>query len=370
MNVIERNFFKLLRSGSFGDNEAVEPLSPWKWKRIYQLSLMHGVAPIVFDGISNHANDFMMQMPKALFDEWKQTTENIEASNLQTDKNISELFTILNQEQTRPILLKGQGLATLYPNPLHRTTGDIDIYFPYTPQAEKADLWTNSHGSDITQPDRYTLQYTWNGTKIEHHRTPIRFTNPILNRKLQSIIEGEIRCCDSAYVYIGDTRIEVMPPTLCLLLIIIRIAHYIISEGISLKQIIDLGMFLRKVGDKVDYVKFQEWIKSLGMEHIVRLESDIMVEICHFSEDEMPFVNNKTPHEDTGRIRQDIFRLASNHTDEWFFTQGRNIFVRTSNSGAMLWHVKHSAKYFRTFPGETVTNFLSSFAHSLSHIEE
>lgn len=370
LNVIERNFFRLLRSGSFGDNEAVEPLSPWKWKRIYQLSLMHGVAAIVYDGIQNHSNDFFMQLPKALLEEWKQTTTNIETSNQQIDKTIGELLSILNQEQTRPILLRGQGLATIYPQPLHRTTGDIDIFFPYTPQAEKAELWANSNGKDAIQTDRYTYQYTWNNTKIEHHSTPIRLTNPILNRKLQAIIASEIRCCDSSYIVIDDTRIEVMPPTLALLLIIIRIAHYIISEGISLKQIIDLGMFLRKTGDKVDYVKLQEWIKTLGMEHIVRLEGDILVKFFNFSEDEIPFVNNKTPHEDTERIRQDIFSLANSHSEDWYFTQGKNIFVRTSNSGAMLWHIKHSARYFRTFPNETVTNFFSSFAHSLSHIEE
>jgi hypothetical protein len=36
----------------------------------------------------------------------------------------------------------------------------------------------------------------------------------------------------------------------------------------------------------------------------------------------------------------------------------------------MLWSVRRSAKYFRYYPTETVTNFFTSFAHSLSHIEE
>ena len=36
----------------------------------------------------------------------------------------------------------------------------------------------------------------------------------------------------------------------------------------------------------------------------------------------------------------------------------------------MLWHVRRSAKFFKYCPAETVTNFFTSFAHSLSHIEE
>ena len=368
--VIERNFFRLLRSGTFGDNEPVEPMSVWKWKRIYQLSLMHGVTALVSDGINNHANDFFMQLTNEQADEWRQTTDAIEATNRQINKTIIDLFAILNEEQTRPILLKGQGLATLYPNPLHRTSGDIDIFFPYTPQANKADLWAKTNGKDATQADRQVLQYLWEDTRIEHYRTPQQLTNPLLNRKLQTIITSETRCCDSAYVNMGDIRIEVVPPTLCLLLIIVRIARYIISEGICLKQMVDLGFFLRKAGDRVDYVKLQEWIKTLGMEHIARLESAIMVDLFGFSEEEMPFVNPKTAHEDTDRIREDIFRLTSNHSEDWYFTQGKNIFVRTSNSGAMLWHIKHSARYMRYFPNETVTSFISSFARSLSQREE
>ena len=369
MNVIERNFFRLLRSGTFGDDEPVEPMSEWKWRHIYQLSLMHGVAALVYDGIQHHADNFFMQLPDDLGQEWKKTVDTIEDTNRLIDTTIASLFDILNQEQVRPILLKGQGLGTLYPMPLHRTSGDIDIYLPYAPQADKADQWAKENGNEAVQADRYILQYQWRDTQIEHHRIPQQLTNIFLNRKLQAIIDREIRCCDSAYVSIGGTRIEVIPPTLCLLLIIIRVARYIISEGISLKQIIDLGVFLRTIGDQVDYVKLQDWIKQLDMEHIARLESAILIHVFGFAEDEMPFVDRTTP-ENISRIRQDIFRLTSNHSDDWYFTQGKNIFVRTSDTGAMLWHIKHTARYYRYFPQEAVTSFFSSFAHSLSHIEE
>ena len=67
---------------------------------------------------------------------------------------------------------------------------------------------------------------------------------------------------------------------------------------------------------------------------------------------------------------REMFRQKNSHAEEWYFSQGKNIFVHTSNSSAMLWHVRRSAKYFRYYPSETMTNFFTSFAHSLSHIEE
>jgi len=369
MDVVQRNFFRLLRSGTFGDKEAVEPMSAWKWRRVYQLSLMHGVPALVWDGIDNHRGDFFMQLTNELTAEWEKTVKEIEDGNTKVNDVVASLFGSFNREQLRPILLKGQGLATSYHVPSHRTSGDVDIYFPYSPQAHKADQWAKDNGGDIDSSERAKLRYRWRDIDIDHHRTPLQLTNWLLNRRLQSIINKEIRCCDSAYTTISGTRIEVMPPTLNLLLIITRIARYIINEGISLKQMIDLGVFLRTQGDKVDYVKLQGWIRQLSLRRMARIESSILIKLFHFDDDEMQFVDGTT-EEETVMVEADILQLNGTHSEDWYFTQGKNIFVRTSNSSAMMWHIRHNARYFKYYPKEAFTNFFASFAHSLSHIEE
>ena len=47
----------------------------------------------------------------------------------------------------------------------------------------------------------------------------------------------------------------------------------------------------------------------------------------------------------------------------------QDIFVH-SDSSTMLRHVRHSARYFRYYPTESVTHFFSSFLRSLQNIEE
>ncbi len=369
MDVIQRNFFRLLRSGTFGDNTQVEPMSAWKWRRIYQVSLIHGVTALVADGIRHHSGDFFMQLPPDLAASWDKTVAGIEADNRNCNISVSELFAKLGGMHLRPILLKGQGLASLYPNPLHRTCGDIDFYFPFSAQGRKADDWARANGTDACVGDKGIWQYSWHGTMVEHHHRAQKLTNPLLNRRLQGIINSEIRCCDSAFAIVNGTKVEVIPPTLNLLLIMLRIARYVISEGICLKQIIDLGMFLRNMGDKVDYVKLQGWITRLGMERMARLEWALLVHLFNFSDAEIQFVEHARD-EDLGRIKADIFRLAGSHSADWYFTQGKNIFVHNTNSGAMVWYIRHSTRYFKYYPKETATSFVSSFIHSLSHIEE
>ena len=62
------------------------------------------------------------------------------------------------------------------------------------------------------------------------------------------------------------------------------------------------------------------------------------------------------------------FRRMQNKTQ--VFPLPGSIFVHNSNTSAMFSHVRRSARYFRYYPSESVTNFFASFVHSLSHIEE
>ena len=70
------------------------------------------------------------------------------------------------------------------------------------------------------------------------------------------------------------------------------------------------------------------------------------------------------------QLIRNIFSQRNSHAEEWYFSQGKDIFVHTSNSQAMLWHVRRSAQYLKYYPSEAMTNFFTAFAHSLSHIEE
>lgn len=162
------------------------------------------------------------------------------------------------------------------------------------------------------------------------------------------------------------------PPSLTLLLTLVRSTRYLLNDGISLKQMVDLGLFVRRLGDKVDYVKVQDWLVRLGLCRMARVVAAILTEFLGFEADELQFLTDGLDPTalNMEKIKADIFHLTDSHTADWYFTQGKSIFVRTSDSGAMMWHLRRNFRYFRHCPGETVTNFFSSFAHSISHIEE
>ena len=182
----------------------------------------------------------------------------------------------------------------------------------------------------------------------------LRMNNFFLNRRLKKIVHNELHSI--------DTNTE----TLRLLSLYISITTHILRDGIQLNEIIRLGYFLRRNGDRVDYVKFESWINRLKMRHIVTLESSVLIQLFDFSHDEFPFMD-KEEENAKELILRDISSLGAR---DMHFSQGNGAFVHNKNNRATLWHICHSARLMKYYPLETTSNFIHSFASSLSEIEE
>lgn len=66
MNVINRNFFRLLRSGALNEYEALEPMSAFKWERLYTLVMAQQVQTAAGRGMRHHQYDNLMNIPREI----------------------------------------------------------------------------------------------------------------------------------------------------------------------------------------------------------------------------------------------------------------------------------------------------------------
>ena len=275
MNIIQRNFFRLIRIGAFKQKEQIEPMSVYKWGQLYQLAVMHNVAQYVYNGLLLCKNQFFLHLTDKQWQTWENTIREIRKPSNDT---------------------------------------------------EEADEFLRAD----------------------------QLTNPLLNRRLQAILDDEQ----------SDIR------TRQLLLTMIRVARHILNKGIPIRQLVDLGIFLRMEGDRADFTTLKKWLKTLRLQQVAKLESSLLIELFGFEKEEMAFAGGKTD-KNVKQVVQELIEFTNTHVKDFYFSQDAdNIFVHTSNGSAMLGHIRRSARYFRYFPSETVTNFFASFAHSLSHIEE
>lgn len=66
MDIIQRNFLKLLRIGVFDKKEPIEPMSGWKWNKLYKIAVAHDVTPWIADGIRKCSGDFFLRIQPEL----------------------------------------------------------------------------------------------------------------------------------------------------------------------------------------------------------------------------------------------------------------------------------------------------------------
>ena len=346
ISVTTRNLFRLLRSGAFGQTEAIEPLSVWKWGQLQKMAVSHGIAALVYDGLVNCSNQFFATIPQKQMDQWKQAAEATENTNRKYNVALSNLFPKLMNELTRPILVSGQALGILYNNPLHRSANRISLYFPYETKAKKADEWIKQNATPPIDHERNTLSYTWMEAKAENRHRLVSMANTLNNRTLQHIIEEDFCASTPTYFNINGTRVETLSPTLQLLIIIVDMAQGMMNEGFKAKQLTDMGVFLRKAGDKVDYVKLHNWTDRLSLTAFVQVEGTMLMTLLGFEAEELPFMDETI--DINGILKKEL---------AW-------------QPDTTQWRIKRSARYFRYYPGESVAGLLNSFAHTLSQVEE
>jgi hypothetical protein len=274
VNIIQRNFFRLIRCGEFNKQEQIEPMSISKWNKLYQLALLHQVVPSVYAGIERCKDQFYLHLSEKQMKEWGKAQAEACLSNQQEEEN--ELL------------------------------------------------------------------------RADH------LTNPLLNKKLQVILD--------------DEQSDIA--TRQLLLIIIHITRHILNEGVPVYNLVQLGKYLNAEGHRVDFFTLNQWLKKLGFAPMAQLEGALLIQMFGFSKEEVPFLVEE-PDKRVEHVAQELTEFTNTRFEDFYFSQDSNsVFVHTSNSIAILGHIRRSAHYFRYLPSETLTNFFSSFAHSLSHIEE
>lgn len=179
--------------------------------------------------------------------------------------------------------------------------------------------------------------------------------NSFLNKRLLKIQQDEPHAI--------DTSME----TIYLLRLIVSNIDAMYAGGISLRGIIQLGQYLRTRGDKVDFVKLDNWLTKLHIQRMAQLEGSVLINFFDFEKDEIPFV--KTVERGANSLTLRSLNYNIKDMEDIKFQESQVGFVHTTG-GTMRKNLRRSMRYFGYAPIETTSNFLNNFFKSLSEIEE
>lgn len=176
-----------------------------------------------------------------------------------------------------------------------------------------------------------------------------------LNRKLRKIRENEIHAIDTS------------TDTLELLDIMLICITAMLNHDVSIRQLIRLGVYLRTKGDKVDFVKFENWLHRLHIYRIAGLQGCFLIMAMGFEADELPFLHNTELH--TERLLNYALTRQQGEYEPWHVNDSKPVFIHT-NSKALWCRIHRCSLYMRYAPIETLSNLIMSMASSIAEVEE
>lgn len=257
MTKVERLFFHFLRNGLWGGCSGPGiAVGDDDWAELFRLSCRQAVSGIVADGIA--ATD--VRPPSGLWQEWVFGLLHIEMVNGEMARCGESLLGMLASEGVKASVFKGTSVAAWYPEPLHRSYGDIDIVVhegwgrledvlrsrgvPYF--YENGDIVVGQSGG----AGRY---------RIEFHPVYETLYNPFMDARLRRIVS----CRRPSFGGDGDSS-----PELYLACLILHLRRHVLSYGIGMKQVCDVAVMLRNAS--VDTAGLKRMLRHLGAWHFSR----------------------------------------------------------------------------------------------------
>lgn len=254
-------FFHLLRCGTGRLKKLPFTPDEQQWNRLFDIAEKQALIGITFAGIERLPVE---QRPhKRLLLSWHTACELIKERNIDLNKRCVAVSKKFNQLGFNNSLLKGQGLAQLYPAPTLRTPGDIDIWLEGG--HEKILAYTKKCFPKC-KPTYHHVDFPISKEiEIEVHFTPSWMHSPFANRRLQRFFEENAALQFGNMVTTAEGCFPAPTQAFNSIYILLHIYRHLFQEGIGLRQLLDYYFVLDKGLSREEKKECAKTLKSLGL---------------------------------------------------------------------------------------------------------
>lgn len=322
-------------------------LSNDEWKTIYELAKKQTLTGILLEGIKKLPKE--QCPPKQVLLQWFTNVENIRKRNQELNRLVIKVSQKFKKDGFKSVILKGQGNALLYPDPLLRTSGDIDI-------------WLDASKKDII---KYVRKYCPNEEIVYHHAefpvmkacnievhfTPSWMNNYFKNKKLQKLFREFKDKQFTHEVSLPDSKEKICIPTIEFnrIYILLHIYRHLFDEGIGLRQILDYYYVLKQECSEEEKANSYKWIKELGMQRFCSAVMYMMQEVFGLESKYLICA----PSVKEGKFLLDEIMRAGN------FGKYDERIVRKQNESHLhkyIRKIKRNSRFIKSYPNEVLWN--------------
>lgn len=262
------------------------------WEAVLRLSVRQSVVGVAYDALESLPSELRPERPTLL--KWIGYVFQLEGSYERYKLAIFSLADFYAANGYRMMLLKGYGLASCYPVPSHRPTGDIDIFLgrggATSPFGQK-DVWKEADdviheklGVKIDNTHHHHSVFVYKRYSVEDHFDFINVHDHRSSREFERRLK---RMAAESY------KVHPECPDLCLpsddfnaLFLLKHCSGHFASTEINLRQVLDWLLFMRTHHDSIDWKMLYDSLKEFGLMRFANILSAIGVNYLGMSSSE------------------------------------------------------------------------------------
>ena len=237
---MNEQFFELIRV-AIGHKECLsKTLSSEEWETLYTMANEQTLTGICFAGVKRLGKQ-RQQPPECAFYQWLAMTAQIQEQNERMNQACVKLQAMLREQGFECCILKGQAVASYYPDAIRefRQPGDIDVLVWKDGQStaetkQQLVMLAKAYNPDAAGSEHH-VGMEWNDFEVELHYEPAYMCNPWTNRRLQRWAV-ENRTSNTV-----DGKTGIIKPSAEFDVVFLQahaFRHYL-SEGLGMRQVMD-----------------------------------------------------------------------------------------------------------------------------------
>ena len=236
---MEKLFYELVKA-AIGKQKCLTSMpSAQEWLALFDMAQEQALVGVCFAAVKKLQTQGQAPTNEVYY-QWLATAGSIQSRNEQMNSRCMVLNKRLSADGLRPCILKGQGVAILYPQELRllRQPGDIDAWVDGGREAVIDYVMGISPTKEFDQ--KHIHFRVFNDTDVELHWKPVELDNTrqmrVLNRYFA--LEKERQFGNSA-AFFGETMLCVPTRDFQLVHQLLHVYRHYLYEGVGLRQLMD-----------------------------------------------------------------------------------------------------------------------------------
>ena len=251
-------------------------ISKIDWQELLSFAKKQTIIGIYWQGIQRLGDVANKPSEDDVMD-WMGEYTKIVRRNTKTDDAVAWLAKSMHSNDIGFFVFKGQTVASYYPTPEIRTSGDVDFYV-FKKDWDRAKSFLEKEVTITDDHSGQHLEFTKDGIPFEMHYHTAVFASGSKQRYWDELIENYF---DDVldHVEINGVEVPTLPPTLNAIYLFVHIYHHFLKEGIALRQFIDWMMFFEAKHDEIVVSELTAKLERLGLLRAFKAFGSILTEV-------------------------------------------------------------------------------------------